>query len=612
MTESKRKIFRAAADFFMLAAVVAIASAPLFSNSLTIGYDLPIYHFFRIEGIKESLLGGQFPMRMETYAFNGYGDPAGLFYPGLMLYVPALLRAAGLSFTASFNIFCFFINVLTAAGAWWAFAKLTRSVRVGAICAAMYVCFFFRVLAMYSHGAVGEFTAMAFWPIAVAGILLTLYRSPRFWPAAVIGATGILESHVISSVLLFGAIIITLLVSYKKLCEKSVLVATGKAMFFTMILNVWFYAPFYELYQTYDFHQKSFASTGQALSLTSMPWSEIATMQMFWGYVAILVTIVYIFLRLAGKFHGEKQKSRAKFFYTALLIGIFFLFSVSVTFPWAQLERLPVVGTRFGVMQWTFRMMILGEIALSFCVGIAVAELSGLFAKKRIAAALLCIVIAASNIAVLSWPNLKAHLGNTESAGVIHWNMVDDGITVGEYFSHIGLAAPDLTAKYEFSRMTMKELMASPNYAAFGLLDYQPADFGYDDMYAPPNDDFLKIFDHVAKGETFIPKNKIESDAQIFDFEKKGATVKFSYKADRETVARLPLFYFSDYEARTTDGRPLAVSEYGKHRLQVTLPAGENGVELRFVGRSSWRIWLAISVAGLILFLFAARREAKT
>lgn len=193
------RFWLAALSLFTLA-----ASLPLCSESFIEGHDI-LFHLLRIEGIAASLAGGDFPARLHSFAFNGYGVPTGYFYPDIFLYFPALLRLAGIPVAIAYNLYCFAINIITAAATCWAMTQLFRSVRLGSLAAIFYLGSLYRFVDIYSRAAVGEAAAMAFMPLALVGTSLTLFRSPRYWPSVVIGFTGVLSSHILSTFLLLLA-----------------------------------------------------------------------------------------------------------------------------------------------------------------------------------------------------------------------------------------------------------------------------------------------------------------------------------------------------------------------------------------------------------------------
>ena len=79
----------------LLVAATLVASAPaLLPGHNLVGHDI-LFHLNRIEGIKEGLLSGQFPVRLDVNCIRGYGMPTGIFYPSLfVLYRLYLLLEA--------------------------------------------------------------------------------------------------------------------------------------------------------------------------------------------------------------------------------------------------------------------------------------------------------------------------------------------------------------------------------------------------------------------------------------------------------------------------------------------------------------------------------------
>ncbi len=71
-----------------------IACAPLISRYCINGHDLE-YHLLRIESLKEGILMGKPFLKVNVLFFGGAGYASSMFYPDFLLYIPALLRDAG-------------------------------------------------------------------------------------------------------------------------------------------------------------------------------------------------------------------------------------------------------------------------------------------------------------------------------------------------------------------------------------------------------------------------------------------------------------------------------------------------------------------------------------
>ena len=101
--------------FIFLFAVVCIAcvSYPVVSGMVVSNGTELDYNLLRIESLKNGLLSGVFPTRINAEFFSGYGYGASLTVPDLFLYIPALLRITGCDINFSYNIYLLFFICLT-------------------------------------------------------------------------------------------------------------------------------------------------------------------------------------------------------------------------------------------------------------------------------------------------------------------------------------------------------------------------------------------------------------------------------------------------------------------------------------------------------------------
>lgn len=184
--------------FFM--GVTVLVSLPLFTDFLPNGHDLS-FHLNRIEGIAQGMKTGQFPVRVNPVFNGGSGYLSETMYPGLLLYLPALLRLCGVSLLLSFKVYCVVLNFLTAVISYFAFTRITDSHRIGVLSCVIYTFSLYRINNLLCRGAMGEWTAMAFLPLVLWGLWELFYGDERKWPVLVLGLTFVFQSHLISMLL---------------------------------------------------------------------------------------------------------------------------------------------------------------------------------------------------------------------------------------------------------------------------------------------------------------------------------------------------------------------------------------------------------------------------
>lgn len=543
---------------FLLFLYAILISTPLFSSHIILGHDI-YFHLNRIEGIKEGLLAGQFPVRIHAFQLNGYGFPAGVFYPDLFLYLPALLRLIGIPLNIAYNSFCFLLNLTTAILSWWAFSRLTSSIRVGAVSALFYSGFFYRLANFYSRSALGEMAAMAFLPAALISLWLLLRKSPSIWPAVVLTFTAILQSHIISSLFLAGAALLQLLISWNRLKEKKVRRSLLKAAGFTLLLNLWFFIPFLTFYHSITFHIQD---------LTTYPLSEfsfslpIAIMvQFFCGWPLLLVLLSLAVVRLYQ--HRTGAFALNSLFWWMIAIGSLTALSITTFFPWDLLQKIPLLGQKLSIMQFSFRMEEFTAIAFSLAAGIGITQLLPDRVLQNSLLFFFAVFIGVWNLHGLQGiqiPYEKYHV-------TVDWSINPDTFTAAE----------------------RANILSRPESL---YLDYTYKDISFRD-----NQDAIRQ----------LPADKTESAAaQITDFHRAGNRLTFTSRSEGPSDIRLPLFYYPGYEAYTGSGQKLSLFPGEAHRLMVQAPAGENLITVKYSGTTIFQLADMISLFSIFAFLFAA------
>ena len=214
-----------------LAGITLLACLPLFSNYLYFGHDLE-FHMQRIAAMAAELSYGQFPVRLTTTTLNGYGYASPLCYCELFLLLPALLYNLWLPLRTCYQVYLFAVTLATCLIAYYSFAKITASRRLGLLGALLYTLSAYRLTCVYTRAAVGEFTAMAFFPLVLLG-LYGIYTKdkPRFgdWLPMALGMAAMVQSHLLSCELTALLLILFCLLRLRETFRPARLLAWVKA-----------------------------------------------------------------------------------------------------------------------------------------------------------------------------------------------------------------------------------------------------------------------------------------------------------------------------------------------------------------------------------------------
>lgn len=281
--------------FLILIAIGFAATVPLL-----LGYgfsgDLK-FHIDRILGIADWMRNATWlePVeRISSISNEGKGYPWGVFYPQLFLYLPALAVRLGCSIEFSYQMFILFVNCSTAIIAYYSFSRMAvaistdncstaktslkssdhvtataesstessydsssaksssvvtsvlklSDVRIGIFASILYTFSIYRMVNLYSRGALGEILAMTFLPLLFYALTEVVYRDRSKWPLLAVAMSGIIQSHILTTTMccVFG--ILFIIPGLPKLFrERGRMFCLIKTIVVTLLINLWTLVP---------------------------------------------------------------------------------------------------------------------------------------------------------------------------------------------------------------------------------------------------------------------------------------------------------------------------------------------------------------------------------
>ena len=358
--------------FFIVTGMAFFCALPFMAPSIQSAHDLS-FHLARIEGIAAAIRDGQIPQRINTM-FAGNGNITPMMYPQLMLMPSGFLRYSGTTVYFAYKAGCIFLTLLTAYLAWLGGRNLFGNDREGVLFAFFWLFNPFRLNEIYVRAAVGEAFAMAFLPLAAAGIWNLLYRDYRKgMMLTILGATGLLSSHVILTLLtvfMCGVLLMIRLISHplQLLRDRRRLAAIGAAAVGSLLCNLWFLVPFLR------FAGNDFLISGE---YSKMKASGVFVWQIFMNPVAAGVALtgiqtagemsysigIYV---LAGIFLLAvlcvlpQKISGNRLTNSLLLLGLtaFSIYLSTNWFPWAtMIDHVKLVRETLGQVQYSWRFL---------------------------------------------------------------------------------------------------------------------------------------------------------------------------------------------------------------------------------------------------------------
>ena len=592
--------------FWQITALVfaLIVGAPFFYKYTLIGHDLA-FHLGRISGIAEGLSGENFPVKMYGYFMDGYGYPAGFFYPDLFLYLPMLLyRYGDLNIVMCYRIFGVMINVATVFVAQWTFVRVFSSWRLGSFIAIFYVGSLFRMDAFWGRVAVGEVLAMIFIPLALGGLWLTLRRSPKYWPSIVIGCTGVMCSHLLSTLMLMVVLIVLFLILLPSLKKADARRAILKAATFTFLLNIWFYVPFYSLYGKYNFWIKTLSDR----FCDRTPFANFFTFHGYIGIASAIIVGLYLAVRIwrtVKDRHFNLEKHDKIFAVSLTVVTCAMLFWLD-SFIWNTIDNVDLLRRITGKLQFSDRIMIFGSLAIATCTGAVIDYICSKLnnAKRAKIFVVGCLLFfAVLNLMTLFCPSFNMVMSERYHTFYEKTSIRSFLQTSIRSFLHILELPPDKI----YDKLTVKDTM---NFVDDSNSIIDPGVLFYDYIYADLNfGNKLHPIEYIENAHKILPPNKIEPREYITSYEKHGTKIKFAANLPDKTAVQVPLLYYYFYRATDEQGHELPLIENENHIMRVIVPEGTHEVTIQYVGQNSWRVAEFISLVALVAFIWLMLKE---
>lgn len=566
--------------FFWGAVIALLASLPYLEGNHFWGIDWP-YHLQRIEGVKDGILGGQFPVRISPEWVYGYGYADGVMYCNALLLFPAVLRLLGFTVLTSYLLYGIVLNIATVWISYYCFSKMFGNLYIGLACSALYTLSIFRIYKLVITSAVGEGSAVTFMPLVLYGYFRVFTENPKeksfrtAWIPLAFGYAGLVQTHMLTCEITVFLTVLVCLVLIRKIMCREIFLELCKGAAVAVALSLWFIVPFLDYYLRENLLVRNWA--GRKIQSVGLYPAQLAFH--FWkignnsvgnyrgmqysypmgiGLVLVVGFAVFSILWLSGQWRGKGPiGSVGKV--SAVLGGLLMLMSLEA-FPWDRIQALGgAMETLVGSLEFPHRFLGWGTVFLVCVCGCCLwlgAEQGNRWGYY-IGVVTVLVGITTSSMYLLDFvgeSSAKIQVYNREGMGTA-------GVSDGEYF----VEGTDL------GRITYRPPSMNPETS---LLTYK------------------KQYLHVSMT---------------------------CYNAgEGEGYVELPILYYTGYRAYAEQtGERLSVVKGDNNCLRVVIPPRFSGtVEVKFVPPIHWRFseavsyasWLGMAAMG---FVFWRHRGAK-
>lgn len=563
ITEDNRKII------VSLMLLIVISSIPLMVDYVLAGDDLA-YHLLRLEGIRDGLTAGQFPVRLYPKWLAGHGYADSIMYGNLLLYIPAVFRLLGLPLQTCYKLYVLFINMGTCLIAYYSYGKLFKNKYFGLLGSLLTLFAPYRLYCVYQRAAVGEYSAMMFLPLLCYGLYRIFTEDPnadgyqKNWLLPAIAYSGIIHTHVLTCEMAGGFTILLCMILWKKVFRRHTFRVLAKIVLFTVLLNAWFLVPFSEYLLTenlkvgHTFARIQHKGLYPAQFLQFFPYAGLSSPHDLYntgmnmmppltaGFAVLIGVLVYLYLCTAWKKKDLPYYKTGKIM--AALSGAAMVMSTRY-FPWDIIQDMNSVTSKIvSSIQFPMR---LSSMAIPFFVIITC--IAGIWIMQK-----------SSN----EYKRL--------------------------YFGLVAAVALFSGLLYE------NDCLANKNFWRIYDVNGIGTTFAMGEEYLPFGTDSSQLFYNAPTGG---------KDVEIISYTKDNLNIDlYCTNSSKETkYVEVPLIYYTGYKAKdAASGENLEITYGDNHVIRVLIPPDYSGtIQISFPGRWYWRLAELISlltVTGCILY----------
>ncbi len=555
----------------VLAVIIGAASLPLLrSGLLNWGTDLN-FILMRIEGLKEGILSGVFPVRVQPAWLNNYGYATSVFYGDLFLMLPAVLRMFGFSVQGAYQVYVFVLNVATCLISYFCLKGIFKNRYMALIGSGLYTLSTCRLSLVYILCRGGMLTSFTFLPLIAYGVYLVYFDSKnrKSWILLALGMTGIINSHLLTCEMVAMVLIFVILASAKSFFRKEPVIAMIKAVLLSVALNIGFLVPLLDY-------------TSAGLNISSDTWSSV------YGYIQKYGAELSGYFNL---FRGSNLGVMAEMPDLVLVLGVLLFWTIYIVIPKERLEEGSIVWRKTGCLVTAVATVLL-------CMGVKAFPWDWIedtfpflrrlinsiqFPGRFFSVATILMVMSIG----CSFMILKQHMKEINYKICVLILLGIGFLSSAEMLSHLSY------------RTNVQSFYDTESLDDFRICTREYLPIGADEMK------YTNEYPLLGEGITMT------------SFERDGVTLQIGCinEGAVSSSMELPLVYYNGYQAVDKNGTELSLSASDNFAVVLTVPENYAGdITVRFKEPISWTLtfWISVlSALALAVTEIVYRQKAK-
>ena len=331
------------------------------------GYEPDIlYHLNRIEGVKAALAEHRYPAAIYTNFFDGQGYGSPLFYPDLLLVIPAVLRLMGMSVTVAYKATVALFSVLLALVTKYSLKLFCKRWELAVAGAALFSMSQFVLADIIVRAGFSSYLSYIFLPLLVSGLWDLFAGDGRHIHLLGISLGGLVLTHTLNAfqgILTAASVSVIMLLSKdgrRTVADKDRMIKLGLTALASVLITAWYWMPMLEqMTSGVDFvYRHPWADVGEFTQL----WEDFFALTGYFFNIAHVGIGVPILMFIAVRlFSGKPADADGRFGDLCYFWGIAMIIAMTDIVPWKVLSH-----TIMNQLQFTFRIYPFALIFLTF------------------------------------------------------------------------------------------------------------------------------------------------------------------------------------------------------------------------------------------------------
>ncbi|MCP9311943.1 hypothetical protein KBX31_01350 [Liquorilactobacillus satsumensis] len=524
-------------------------------NLLNAGSDMQ-FHLNRINEIYQNMRNGGFFPYLSTYSFNHMGTPLNLLYPAPFLFVFAALRfVISNPVTATYAGISLIIFAALSVTYFTGMKYWNKQRRKSLLCALFYglSASYFEVI--FQSFDLGEAFAMIFLPLVIYGTYSLFFRDKAEWVLLALGMSGVIYSHVLSTVIyvFYALIILVIALVAARAKVRQRLQSLLYAVLLTSCLTAFFIVGFVttilktHLAITQVFVLEDHTDGLGTLLVNSLNNEQLGILPLFFIFLLPLV--------------WRRLKTEAR---VIAGIGLGTCLLVTPAFPWGMLQNTP-----FAFIQFPTRLLVVASLFLAVTMVNVFAVLQISAKKKLIPIFLLPLLLFSGNTYLFFNSTKNQPLINYQPNASRKMPLINFQVGSKDFNNLLGYNAGVGSTDYW--------PQGSSNYAA--------------ELFA---------------GTALIDNKKVQIERSL---QPNGATFEV-FVAKKGKAVDLPMLNYHTYTV-TVNGKVVSYTNSKRNTIKVKLQHGKNQIKVTYQPTALlvWSKYLSLLAAlGTIWLLFKKRK----